>query len=362
VKKWILFLSAAALIILQSSWLGVKRDPIKLIPEKLDIDPAEFYIKDVIDARPAAGPVLTIVLPDQENIPLKQSVPLYGGDVEAIRNFISQSLVKNTSKRPLLVRIVDCKVQEDLTSDNRISGRAAVVFQFELEKETGNVPLTQYRATAKYTRSLNNITAVEPVLRQLLGNGMKFINTWMNREVSANINLAQNVEISFTDHVVQDADTVYYEPSRPLIWDDFRDKPRDSKYTAAVFSAFGYDQNREVINGSIHIGLNLRIYMVKSDSWVYPGRQDSYALNHEQRHFDLVKIIAGKFKDKLRKENLTPDNYEGIINYEYLEFYREMNQMQKKYDLETGHGTNRIAQEEWNRNIDKDLGMENRRL
>ena len=59
---------------------------------------------------------------------------------------------------------------------------------------------------------------------------------------------------------------------------------------------------------------------------------------------------------KLLSEKLNPDNYEGIINFEYLEFYREMNRLQERYDQETNHGINKAKQDEWNRWIDAQLG------
>ena len=104
--------------------------------------------------------------------------------------------------------------------------------------------------------------------------------------------------------------------------------------------------------------LILKVYMIKSASWAFPIVKSSYSLNHEQRHFDLVKLISERFKAKLLSEKLSPDNYEGIINFEYLEFYREMNRLQEQYDKETNHGSNKAMQDEWNRRIDAELNAQ----
>ena len=333
----------------------IKPEPIRLSSEKLGITPLEFYLNNITDDRPVQASVAKLFLAQPASKPLMYPVDLYGGGYEAIRNFMFHSLTRNTTLRPVNVRIKECNILETLQGGNRVSGKVTVVFQYDLEKDWGNIPLTQYRAIANYTRSVNDMTVVEPSLRKLLVNSLKFINTWMNNEAHQNVLLARRVKLSFTDYLDQDADTVYYQVSRPLIWDDFLAKVPDSRYTAAVFPSFGYDLRRDFKNGVIRVNLAVKVYMVKSASWVRHGRQDNYALNHEQRHFDLVKLIAERFKEKLITEKLSPDNYEGIINYEYIEFYREMNRLQTKYDLETSHGSNAGMQREWNRSIDNDL-------
>jgi len=54
---------------------------------------------------------------------------------------------------------------------------------------------------------------------------------------------------------------------------------------------------------------------------------------------------------------LTVDNYEGIINSDYLDAYREMDTLQKQYDNETRHGMDQFAQQRWNERIDKELRL-----
>jgi len=330
-------------------------DPIKLLPEKIAINPTEFYIKSVTDDRIEKSAVANLFLSESEGKTVFYSLDLDGGGYEAIRNFMFQSIERNPLLRPINIRIKEFIVTETLSGGNRINGVANLVFTFDLEKEYGDVPLTEYRTAAKYTRSSNTFSIVENTLRKLLGNSLKFINIWMNKEAPLNIKLATGVKISFKNYLEQHSDTVYYEPSRPLIWDDFRDKVRDSRYNAAIFPSFGYDQRNQLENGIISIELTLKVFVVKSASWAAPDKVNSYSLNHEQRHFDLVKLVAWRFKDKLLAESLTPDNYQGIINFEYVEFYREMNKIQEKYDMQTRHGTNLVMQEHWNRKIDKDL-------
>jgi hypothetical protein len=117
----------------------------------------------------------------------------------------------------------------------------------------------------------------------------------------------------------------------------------------------GYEQNAEVVDGVIKLHLTLKAALPKSAAWVRSESRSNYTLNHEQRHFDIVKIAAERFKQKLTNSKLSPDDYEGIVNVTYLDAYREMTDLQKQYDNETRHGTDTAEQERWNAKIDKEL-------
>jgi predicted secreted Zn-dependent protease len=101
--------------------------------------------------------------------------------------------------------------------------------------------------------------------------------------------------------------------------------------------------------------MSMKVYLPKSDCWVRNRGLDDYALDHEQRHFDIAKIVAAHFKQKIIAINLPPDNYDGEINVEYLETLRELHRMQMQYDKETRHGSNRHSQEQWGEKIDREL-------
>ena len=71
--------------------------------------------------------------------------------------------------------------------------------------------------------------------------------------------------------------------------------------------------------------------MVRGMSWVIPPAQDAYGLSHEQLHFDITKLVVERFKKKIAamKADLVID-LNSMIQYEYLESYREMNQLQNQ--------------------------------
>ena len=333
-------------------------EPIRLRPEKIQIANWDYYIDKVIDARTPEQVFANLWYKDASGTMKSYSTDLSGGSKNALSNFLINGLPRNTKGSPLNIRILDCMIRESNES-NHVSGQLSLKVQFEFEKDWGTQPLTTYSMNLKYTRSVNNLEYTEPALRKVLGNSLKYIHNWMKKESATNILLAKGLKLSFRNYQLQDTDTVYYQKARSLSFNDFQAKPpQNTRFQAAIFPSFGYDIQREFKEGFIQVQIILKVYMIRSASWAFPMIKSNYSLNHEQRHFDLVKLISERFKAKLISEKLSPDNYEGIINFEYLEFYRLMNKLQQNYDQETNHGINKAKQDEWNRWIDAQLNAQ----
>jgi len=329
--------------------------PIWLKQEKVNNGSWDYYIENVIDTRTQGQVFANLYFIDGSG-----KMKTFSADISknTISNFMINGLPRNTEGRPLSIRILDCKIRESDES-TFVSGEVILKVQFEFEKDWGVQSLTTYSLNVKYTRSFHNLESVEAAFRKALVNSLKFIHSWMQKESETNILLAKGLKLSIRNYQVQDADTVYYQKTRSISFNDFQAKPpQNSRFQAAIFPSFAYDLKRELRGGVIQLDLILKVYMIKSASWAFPMIKSNYSLNHEQRHFDLVKLISERFKSKLLSEKLNPDNYEGIINFEYLEFYREMNRLQERYDNETNHGSNKVRQDEWNRWIDSQLNAQ----
>lgn len=339
-------------ISLVSEW----QEPLILSIEPLGFTPEEFYISEVVDERKDPSAVAWIIPPGSGNSQT-QSQDLKGGGKAAIEAFMLQSLPRNKELRPVIVRIKECRLTETQGPQGVVEGELKVHVAYDLQKEKGPVHLVDYNGGMKYRRSANKRAEVEPGLSRGLGNALKYLHEWMNKEVSTHVALATVVNVFFEDQIHNvDNDTVFYTPDRPLRWDDFRGRPQaGGTFSASVFPSFAWEGNSEVVNGIIHLHLKTKVYMLKSSSWVREGNMNPYALNHEQRHFDIVKLIMERFKVKLQSMDLSPDDYEGVLGYQYLEVYREMNRLQDEYDGETRHGINKSAQEKWNQRIDMEL-------
>jgi hypothetical protein len=334
---------------------------IHLRPATLAFTPSEFYITNIVDKRDnrqAVAYLLPAANPAGASATISP-VALEGGDFNAIRQFIRQSVPKNTKLRPVTVRLKQCIITEAPAGNGRVNGQVIISMAFDYERDGEMIHLVEYTGGgASYNRSANQLTAVEQALRQSLGSALKFFNTWINEEASRSEKLAKDLRVSFTDYTRNvEEDTIFYSGDRPLIWDDFREKPRNNRFAASIFPSFAYEGRSEVINGIVHINVVMKVYMLKNSSWVKEGARDDYGLNHEQRHFDIVKLVAERFKQKIQPDSLTIEDYNSIMQYHYLESYREMNRLQEQYDQETRHGLDQAAQERWNRRIDQELAL-----
>lgn len=330
---------------------------ITLTDEAIQLKPTGFYIAEVKDNRAEKSKPAEIVIKDNLNRPQLQSMNLQGGTATAIKQYLAKNLPKTTSGRAIVMGIEQFWVSETAVGTSSVDGQISLKLSFGLDKDYGVEPLISYPGTLRYRRSLTSTASVERNLRQLINSGLSYFNSWMSSNEDWDRRLAKSVKIRFTDYKEsKEGDTVYYDPKRPLTWADFQSKIRISgNFQASVMPSLGYTQDANLENGVLDVRLAVKTYVPKSACWANPTDRNTYYLNHEQRHFDIAKIIAEQFKKKMLAKKLTPDNYEALLNMQYLDSYRDMNTMQKAYDDETNHGINRFAQDAWNARIDKEL-------
>lgn len=348
----------SVLWLLGTFFSGTTPDPIRLQPTTLPINPTGFYISTVTDQRPERNAAIRLVLsPDQT----AQSVELVGGLPGGIREFVARSLRNDRKLRPIAMRLVQFKLTESATG-NKVSGQFTATIAFDLigkndDDSEVSTRLTTYQGGARYTRPVEQTTVVEQTIRQTITASLRSLNEYMKREIDRDERLATKLRVVFTDdsRVTAD-DSVHYNPDRPLSWADFQARPRSgSHYAAEVFTSFAYEGRSSVENGTITANLLIKTYMLKNSSWVRDLALNDYSLNHEQRHFDIARLITERFKRKLTPETLTLTDYNSEIQYQFIESFRDMNELQKQYDRETQHGINQAAQAFWNQKIDAEL-------
>lgn len=353
----IVLFSIVSILLLAAFATGQKADgPILLHSEKLSFTPHEFYVADVTDNRTDKSAVASLIYKDEAHGYAKRSSDLKDGAAMAIKQFINQSLLQNEKLRPVIISIKTLKLTETSQSGGRISGHLSVDLAFGLRKDYGVQNLIQYTAGIRYTRPDGQTDIAESTLRQGIEQALAWFNKWINTNAETDARLAISVKVKFTDYSEKpEGDTIYYSAARPLTWDDFKEKPGMGNFDAEIFTSIGYTENASIQNGVINLDMLMKVYLPKSDCWVRDRGRDDYALNHEQRHFDIAKIVAGHFKQKITAMNLPPDNYDGDINVQYLETLRELYRMQMQYDKETRHGGNSYAQQQWDEKIDMEL-------
>ncbi|MBC5994131.1 hypothetical protein H8S84_14885 [Pontibacter sp. SD6] len=334
-------------------------EPIVLKAEPLPISPKEYYIAKVLDERPDKKAIAHLYAASVVATPVSKPIPvdLKGGAQAAVQDYLRKSLPYNTKLRPVVMRLKEFNVIESAPVKGRVEGRVVAHVIFGLQRDGEILPLIAHQGGIKYNRPASQQGVVEPALRQVLTESLRYFDTWINKEAGKHVLLARSLKVHFADHTAEAKDdTVFYSLKRPLNWGDFIASPtKESKYAAAVFSGFAYEGDNEVKDGVIHLNLKMKVFVVKSASWAKAAARDAYTLNHEQRHFDIVKLVAERFKQKLHPDSLTLADYNSIMQYKYIESYREMNRLQEQYDSETKHGTDTAAQQRWNQKIDAEL-------
>lgn len=316
------------------------------------LSPKEYFIAKVKTDLPVNRSIGTIIASGKS-----QDLFLKGGTEQAINHFISQNVKADRSLRAITANVKELSLAESGNSSGLVKGVIQMIISFEIERNGEPFSLIEYKGGSRYTRSLSQVAVIEPLISKNLMNALTYFDIWINREAPVNELLAKKVLVNFHDFEKElKNDTLFYAPNRKLSWSDFLGKPQSSsRFAAEIFPFFSFEQSNRITDGVIRIELKLKSYIVRSFSWVKDYARTANTLNHEQRHFDLVKIASERFKQAIKNENFRVDNFEGILSVRYLDCLREMNRLQVLYDKETNHGTDAVAQAKWNLTIDRDL-------
>ncbi|RYY68958.1 MAG: hypothetical protein EOO13_10880, partial [Chitinophagaceae bacterium] len=109
------------------------------------------------------------------------------------------------------------------------------------------------------------------------------------------------------------SETIYYDPSSLLSWKDFKGKVVEASPAAAITaSGFGYKADFKSVGSKSQLNVGVYCYFSKTNSWVRPGKNSDYVLNHEQHHFDISFIAATMFLEKLKTAGITKANYNSV--------------------------------------------------
>ena len=150
--------------------------------------------------------------------------------------------------------------------------------------------------------------------------------------------------------------------NRKLNWDDFPGQADHNSRAGAVLmwdicytydSVYTYAEQGE--SSEIWVHANIKVFAgIGSLSWVDSlYRSSRYLLNHEQRHYDIAKFYAEKFRKIIPSLKPLPRfNWLGKLDSVKKIVFMECKIIQQKYDASTKHGTEFIFQEKWNKRVD----------
>jgi hypothetical protein len=164
----------------------------------------------------------------------------------------------------------------------------------------------------------------------------------------------------------EEADLLPWSKDRPLTWDDFRGQPPEAPSGEAAYIRYRLEVRDAVpvlkwdpATKSWEARLDpqkLRVLnlMVRSLSWVDPARKTDHLLAHEQGHFDLAEVyrrILEKRLLALRARGATQKQAVAAlmkaVEAAQNAVWEKLEEVQNRYDGETGHGANPEKQSEW---------------
>ncbi|HSF54808.1 MAG TPA: hypothetical protein VLA71_13725 [Algoriphagus sp.] len=277
--------------------------------------------------------------------------------------FYLQNLNPRDSAQEIQVRIFEMELEEIYDEEEKLyEGEVQLGIGFFLKGSYEPEHLLDYLGETQYRRSGFRMDKVEEVVNKLFQNSLVYFDTWYNSQNLKNRALAKAFRLEILDQNQNSTgDKVYYDSARPLVWEDFKDRPSAiSKNNATIFTSFSVQGISQMDSGSVVQSLEISVYMLPYQSWV--KNPSDYGLNHEQRHFDVVRIVADRLIHRLETMDLDLDFYQARINEAYLDAYREMNRLQEFYENQTKNGINTAEQENWNQLIDEALAGDWRRI
>lgn len=328
---------------------------LNLFPEGKTRTPTAYEIGGVVDQRNQKSKIGDVFRPGGEKI----SVTFKGNLDQLVSRLFSQSIDPKDSASRIQVRIYELELKETFNQNQKLyEGNIELGIGFFLMGSNEPVHLQDFLGSSQYRRSGFTMDKVENVVNRLFLNGLDYFHNWYLTQNLNNRTLAKTIRLEIINQLEKSsADKVVYDLERKLVWGDFRDKPRpSSRNNATIFTSFSVQGVSLMDSGSVVQTLEVSVYMVPTQSWVKTPSE--YALNHEQRHFDIVRIVADRLIHKLKMMDLDLDFYQAKINEGYLDAYREMNRLQEFYDKQTQNGINTEEQAKWNQWIDEGLAGE----
>ncbi|WP_339879521.1 hypothetical protein [uncultured Algoriphagus sp.] len=321
---------------------------LKLNPEKNPVESRNYQFEKAIDSR--IDKSLGFLHDAQRN----KHILTFGENFEKEVLHFYNSKIKTSSSpsHRILVKIYSLDLEEIYLTDRRAyKGEVELKLGFFLMSEQDPINLVDFSSKFNYTRSSSQSQTIEPSIQKLFDNSWQYFDDWIGSQSLSNRLLAKSIRLNILDPIrASDSDTVFYDPDRPLTWDDFIGPitPRSS-YNATIFSSMSIAGNAAIVNGEIVQTIDIKVYMIPDQSWVKDA--NAYANNHEQRHFDLTRIAADRMIIKLNQMDKEPYLFEATLNDIYLDAYREMNHLQDFYDGQTRNGINKDIQADWDKAI-----------
>ncbi len=287
----------------------------------------------------------------------KSEVLIQGGIEQAFEQHLRQNLKMNTAGVAIHIKFKEFVITETPGSNGLLNGQIRMELEASTPFDGKESRICTARSSVKFSRSFgtSHEKSYGPLILNLWFSCLTYIDNYINQnhgQIEAFNTGSQIVILPF--HTRNSGDTVHYF-SRKINWSDFKGSVRGrSQYGAAIFTSIGLKTRLKMEDGKLTAYITPQVFMIPSQSWARESAKDAAALEHEQIHFDLTLVAMNRLMEKLRKlEASSADDLNSMIQYEYLESFKEMNRLQELYDLESQHNLNKPGQLKWKTQVNR---------
>lgn len=140
-------------------------------------------------------------------------------------------------------------------------------------------------------------------------------------------------------------------PYRELTWADYRGSVPENEPDVAARTCTQMELEIEQIGGKYHF--RVLAYVLADSSFV--RLRDDKTLHHEQTHFKITCIEALKCNRALAPLQEGDSTRQTTANDLYNHYFDEAAGLQDKFDQETNHSLNAVAEKTWEEKISREL-------
>jgi hypothetical protein len=344
---------AFSILIIYSKAIGQEIQFDLKVSENNLLDNTGFVLSEVLDTQNDVTSIGKVYNANNQLYKAK----VKSGLADGIKTLYSNATKKYDSDRDIQLKVIEFKISEKLQSSKVASGELKIKFSYFLKTSFEPVHLVDYEAGITYQRSIHRTDLINQILNRGISNSLVFFNDWIKDHANHNNKLAKSVQLEIVEKQRKsDQDTVFYAFKRPLLWNDFKEKPsRSSGYNATIFTSLAMEGKPYMKEGILVLPIEVKVYMLPGSSWVKTLGKNDYSLNHEQKHFDVTRVVGNRLIKRLEALQVNPENYEAAVNDAFFDSYREMNRLQEIYDARTRHGLDKEAQSRWDEIIEQAL-------
>jgi len=163
-------------------------------------------------------------------------------------------------------------------------------------------------------------------------------------------------QVTFSQKKIKN-DSICWNESTKLKWNDFKGKPKNVKATYADMKASAFTYTNITASGIIKDDLpefKILCRFVKSQSWVADSTQVGIQ-QHEQLHFDIAELYARRIRkgiaDLKKKKEKDINVYSKLID----KSLDELQEKNRDFDSKTVHGTVVEKEKAWEKDIAKEM-------